>query len=44
MNKTNKIFTLVSLLALSVLILGVVSVYNEFEKSNYKEEQFKKNK
>ena len=42
MNKTNKIFTLVSLLALSVLILGVVSVYNEFEKSNYKEEQFKK--
>ena len=42
MNKTNKIFTLVSLLALSVLILGVVSVYNEFEKSNYNEEQFKK--
>ena len=42
MNKTNKIFTLVSLLALGVLILGGVSVYNEFEKSNYKEEQFKK--
>ena len=33
MDRTNKIFTLVSLLTLGVLVLGGVLVYNEFEKS-----------